>query len=66
MEIHVQVRTVYGNTLIYPVCSQALLFAKFNGAKTLTRQSIEIIKQLGYAVRAVDPLTQYVCDFKDL
>jgi hypothetical protein len=53
MTIQVQVKNVYGNEMIYPICEQAKLFAKLANTKTLTRQSIELIKALGYAVHNI-------------
>ena len=50
MNITVQIKTVYGNDLIYPACAQAQLFAKMLGTKSLTEQAISYIKQLGYKV----------------
>ena len=50
MEITVSVKSVYGNEQIYPVCEQAKLFAALAGTKTLTNQSLRLIKQLGYKI----------------
>jgi hypothetical protein len=49
-KIIVEVKSVYGNEAIYPVCDDAKLFASLAGTKTLTRPALEIIKKLGYAV----------------
>lgn len=51
-EIIVEPRTVYGNTVIYPKCEKAQLFAKLLNQKTLTTENLDIIKQLGYSIRA--------------
>jgi hypothetical protein len=51
-EIIVEPRTVYGNTNIYPKCEKAKLFAKLVDQKTLTQDNLDIIKQLGYSIRA--------------
>lgn len=48
--IVVKPKSVYGVTNFYPVCDGAKLFAELAGTKTLTRQSLNIIKRLGYAV----------------
>lgn len=48
--ITVEIKTVYGNTTIYPVCEKAKLFAKYKGQKSLTNQDIIVIKELGYRV----------------
>ena len=50
MEITVVIKSVYGNEQIYPVCEQAKLFAALAGTKTLTNQSLRLIKQLGYKI----------------
>ena len=51
--IKVRIKTVYGNTLIYPICDKAKIFAELKGQKTLTSQDIARIKSLGYSVVAV-------------
>lgn len=50
MTVVVDIRNVYGNEAIYPVCDNAKLFAELAGTKTLTRQAVETIKKLGYDV----------------
>lgn len=50
MEIQVIVKSVYGNTLVYPVCDKAKLLAKLVGKKTFTVESLRIIIDLGYTV----------------
>ncbi len=54
-EIIVQIKTVYGNEVIYPMCSDAKLFAELAGTKTLTKQAIYTIKNLGYIVTVEVP-----------
>jgi len=48
MELIVEKKSVYGNQLIYPICSKAKLFASISGNKTLLPEVIESIKKLGY------------------
>ena len=50
MKITVEIKMVYGNERIYPICDKALLLAKLAGSVTLTRASIDIIKKLGYEI----------------
>ena len=50
MHITVQVRSVYGNELVYPADDQAALFAALVNAKTFNAKQIHTIKALGYAV----------------
>jgi hypothetical protein len=52
-EIKVYVREVYGNTLVYPVCTKALAFAKIAGTKTLLPNALASIEELGYTVHWV-------------
>jgi hypothetical protein len=48
MELVVEKKSVYGNQLVYPICSKAKLFASISGNKTLLPEVIESIKKLGY------------------
>jgi hypothetical protein len=49
--IHVEMKNVYGNNLIYPVCFRAKLFTSITGKETLTRDAIYFIRQLGYKIK---------------
>jgi hypothetical protein len=50
MNIYVNERSVYGNTMIYPACDKAKVFANIAGTKTLTFETVQQIKNLGYDV----------------
>ena len=50
--IEVQVKTVYGNDLIYPICSKAKSFTAPTKTKTLSKEDIAVIKALGYSIKA--------------
>lgn len=50
MQITVQLKNVYGVEKIYPICEKATLFAAMTGCKTLTSETINYIKKLGYKV----------------
>lgn len=50
MQIIVKIKNVYGNEVIYPVCEKAKSFAAIAGTKTLTRNNICHIKDLGYSI----------------
>ena len=54
-KIQVEVRSVYGNELIYPVCQNAKLFASIAGKKTLSKDHLHDIKALGFTVEEVLP-----------
>lgn len=56
MNITVEIKNVYGNTTIYPVCAKAKLFADIAGTKTLTFAAIHKIKFLGFEVIVQQPL----------
>ena len=50
MNITVEIREVYGQSKIYPVCAGAKLFADIAGTKTLLPRDIQRIQTLGYEV----------------
>lgn len=50
IKIQVQLRSVYGRELIYPVNEMALKFTKLLGRKTLTKSDIAHIKALGFEI----------------
>lgn len=54
-EITVEVKNVYGNNTIYPVCETAKFFAGLAGTKTLTNDAIRLIKSQGYTVKVKAP-----------
>ena len=51
--IKVQLRNVYGNELIYPMCENAQRFTRLTQTKTLHRDDIPTIKALGVTVETV-------------
>ena len=50
MRITVQVRSVYGNELVYPADDQAALFASLLQVKSFNARQVGTIRALGYAV----------------
>ena len=50
MKITVEVKEVYGNKTVYPVCETAKSFAALARTKTLTFDAIQIIKSMGYEI----------------
>ena len=50
LTIKVKIKTVYGEERIYPVCDKAKAFASIAGTKTLTQQTINQVKALGYEI----------------
>ena len=57
MNIEVEVRDVYGQTVFYPMCNTAKLFAQIAGTKTLTTDVLNKIRELGYSVSATRIVT---------
>lgn len=58
MPAHITVRLEqqYGQKVVQPACSTGQLFAQIAGTKTLTKPTLDIIKQLGYEVRVEQTL----------
>ena len=56
MKITVQIKSNYGQEMIYPVSITAKIFADLAGTKTLTRRALQHIANLGYAIE-VQPVT---------
>ncbi len=50
MEIKITVRNIYGALTIYPACETARKFARIARTKTLTFETLEQIRSLGYRV----------------
>ncbi len=53
MKIQIKIHNSYGHEQFYPHCENAKKFAELLGVKTLTRDSLKIIKQLGYLIQQV-------------
>ena len=50
MKVIIQQKNVYGKTLLYPINTNAQLFAELIGKKTLDINDLRTIKQLGFEV----------------
>jgi hypothetical protein len=48
MILKVQIKQVYGNELVYPVCDQSIILSKLLNSKTFTKRHIDYLKQLNY------------------
>lgn len=59
MTILVELKDVYGERKVYPVCDKAKTFAVIAGTRTLTPATLNLIKDLGYTVnvKASQPTT---------
>jgi|TARA_R110000803_G_scaffold45085_2_gene95162 hypothetical protein len=50
MQVLIEVKNNYGNTLYYPACINACKFAQIAATKTLSVQILKYIKELGYTI----------------
>jgi hypothetical protein len=50
MKLLVEIKSVYGNELIYPMCDRSRMFAELVGRKTLSPRQVEVIKQMGFEI----------------
>lgn len=53
MKIQVQIKNVYGNETIYPICATSKLLAALAKQKTFTNREINLLKDLGYVIEVV-------------
>jgi len=51
--VEVEIRSVYGNQLIYPANEAAQIFAQIAGKKTLDKSDLNLIRALGFEVEQV-------------
>ena len=54
--ITVRLAQQYGQQVVQPACGTSELFAQIAGTKTLTKPTLELVKQLGYEVRVEQTL----------
>jgi hypothetical protein len=47
--IQIEIKRVYGNTVAYPLCDQAKIFASIAGTATLTSATLKKIQALGFS-----------------
>jgi hypothetical protein len=57
-QITVEVKNVYGNETVYPVCGTAKFFAQLAGTKSLTRDMLRAIKAMGFEITVQAPAVQ--------
>jgi|688.fasta_scaffold93322_6 hypothetical protein len=55
MKITVLIKNVFGEDKAYPHCDMANKFAKLLGTKTLTKDALKQIKDMGYEIEAKFP-----------
>jgi|3_EtaG_2_1085321.scaffolds.fasta_scaffold292677_1 hypothetical protein len=50
-EITVQIKNVWGQERIYPICEKGKIFSSISGSACLSRFAIESIKKLGFEIK---------------
>jgi hypothetical protein len=55
MKIQIEVKNVYGNKVVYPICETAKKFAELTQTKQLTHKALCIIEALGYEITTTSP-----------
>ena len=55
MQLIVEVKNVYGVERIYAVCNNAKLITKLKQSKTLNKEDISILRELGYKIETKQP-----------
>jgi hypothetical protein len=53
MKVQISVKSVYGNTLYYPVNEAAFIFARLAGKKTFRKSDLSDMKLLGFEIEFV-------------
>jgi hypothetical protein len=53
MIIQIEVRSVYGEEKAYPLCEDAVRFARIAGTVTLTRKTLRLVAELGYRIHVL-------------
>ena len=51
MHLEVEIRTVYGKSLYYPMNDKAQMLAHIAGTETLTAQTLKLAKDMGMTIR---------------
>ena len=55
MQLTIEIKSVYGVERIYAVCNNAKLITKLKQSKTLNKEDISILRELGYTIETKQP-----------
>ena len=55
MQLIVEIKNVYGVQRIYAVCNNSKLITKLKQSKTLNKEDISILRELGYTIETKQP-----------
>ena len=58
MQLTIEIKSVYGVQRIYAVCNNAKLITKLKQSKTLNKEDISILRELGYTIETKQPTIQ--------
>jgi len=48
MNLTIELKTVYGNDYVYPICNKAIKLCQLTKQKTFSKFAINKLKELGY------------------
>jgi len=55
MQLIVEIKSIYGVERIYAVCNNSKLITKLKQSKTLNKDDISILRELGYKIEIKQP-----------
>ena len=55
MQLIVEIKNIYGVERIYAVCNNSKLITKLKQSKTLNKEDISILRELGYTIETKQP-----------
>ena len=55
MQLIVEIKNIYGVERIYAVCNNSKLITKLKQSKTLNKEDISILRELGYQIETKQP-----------
>ena len=58
MQLIVEIKNIYGVERIYAVCNNSKLITKLKQSKTLNKDDISILRELGYKIEIKQPTIQ--------
>ena len=58
MQLIVEIKNIYGVERIYAVCNNSKLITKLKQSKTLNKEDISILRELGYTIETKQPTIQ--------
>jgi hypothetical protein len=50
-----EARKIYGRELFFPLCETSTRFTRLCGGKTLTREQLKLVRELGFTLDIIVP-----------